>query len=145
MKGRPVSEVWTRSSEHPARRFGDEWLILEPARAQVFVIRGAPALAAFELLSVPRDLGDVIARVEAAVHAPVAASLVALFDELRAGQRLVATTSPAVPVEAVARIPLEPVSFFTDGIASLFSGLSGPSHSGSASFTQNGNGVPCGR
>jgi hypothetical protein len=140
-----MRSAWIRSAEHPTRRFGDEWLVLDPTACSVLVVRGAPAIAAMELLAQPRDLDEVVTRVEEATRAPVAERLRALFDELRAGRRLVAATSSAVPVAPLERIAVEPIGFFSEAIALLFSGLSAPSHPGSAGLVQHGHGVPCGR
>ena len=140
-----MGRSWIRSTEHPTRRFGDEWLALDPVACSVLVVRGAPAITAVELLAQPRDLDEVVARVEEATGAPVAEKLHALFDELRTGRKLVPSTASAMQVAPLERIAMEPIGFFTEAIAFLFSGLSGPSHPGSASLTQNGNGVPCGR
>jgi hypothetical protein len=140
-----MRRVWTRSAEHPTRRFGDEWLALDPAAGSVLVVRGAPALAAVELLSRPRDLDEVVARIEDATAAPVAERLHALFDELRTGKKLVESSSPAERIAPLERIAVEPIGFFTEAVAFLFSGLSAPSHPGSSGLVQHGHGVPCGR
>ena len=140
-----MGRAWIRSTEHPTRRFGDEWLALDPQAASVLVVRGAPAIAAVELLAQPRDLDELTARIVDATRAPVADRLHALFDELRTGKKLVASSATPVPVGALERIAMEPIGFFTEAISLLFSGLSGPSHPGSAGMVQHGNGVPCGR
>jgi hypothetical protein len=145
--------AWVRASSHPARRFGDEWLILDPRGATVLVVRGAPAVAACELLESPRELTAVTDWVERAVSASgrsaseVGARLTELFAAMREGGRLVPASAHAVPLPTgtgLARIPLEPMSFFVESLSTLFSGLSAASHPGSASLTQNGNGTPCG-
>lgn len=138
-------DTWTRSLLLPERRFGDEWLGLEPDSGRLLVVRGAPAVVAIELLAQPRDLGDVVARIEEAVGASLAEGLHALFGELRTSRRLVRVETPAIAVGSLRRIANEPIAIFEEALGSLFHGLSAPSHPGSASLLQNGNGTPCGR
>lgn len=118
--------VWVRPSDVPSRRFGDEWLALDLTKQRVLVVRGAPAIAAVELLERPRDAGALIVRVEEAAGRRAANEIEELLEEMREG-RLLVQGNGAVPIDRWITFAAEPISFFTSAIETLFGGFSGAS------------------
>lgn len=121
-----IEGVWIRSIELPTRRFGAEWLCLFEDLKKVLVVRGAPAIAAVELLAQPRHVGELVERVDIAAGAEAATNLVSLLEEMRTGRMLI-SAAEAVPIHSHMSFGAEPISFFTSALDSLFGGMAAPS------------------